>query len=77
LYEDQYEKKTIDYTFFLYNESHDRTIIFKLPTVMISNCTNINKAKNNFTPAIFEGRKDYKNWKSMSYLGTGTTLWQR
>ena len=53
-------RKTVDYTFFLYNESHDRTIIFKLPRVMISNCTNIYKAKNKLTPATFEAEKTTK-----------------
>ena len=50
----------------------------KIETVMINNSTNINEMNNRFLPQIIKYKKDYNIWcwKSRSWLGTGTKMWQ-
>ena len=43
-----------------------------------TNSTNINKTSNHLSPQITKHKKDHDiwHWKFMSWLGTGTNMWQ-
>jgi hypothetical protein len=51
------------------------TIILTPSMGMVKNSTNINKTNSYLSPQLIENKKDHNNcqWKSRSYLETGTT----
>ena len=54
---------------------YNKYCIEKIKTVMVNNSTNINKMNNLLLPQLTE-HKQKRPTQSISWLGTGTIMWQ-